>query len=377
VRQPSTTGAPHEDHDPAGHAELIEVRSGEYLASLAHVRHDAYHRPGYVELEARAAAGSAVAYRYREGGRVLLVPLVLRAIPGESRWRDAVSPYGYPGPVAGREDAESGDAPAGFWDRAAAALPDTLRAAGILSCFVRVHPLLPTDLDALARAGTLVRHGGTVCLDLTRDDAELWSRTRANHRRQIGRARRAGLVSRFDDWQRLGEFVEIYHETMTRVGADRAYFFDDVYLKELRTAVEGDLHLVTIEQSSLPDGGPPAGEPGEVLGAGLFLAHDGIVQYHLGATRDRHLAWQPAKLMMDDVRRWAQSAGRTALHLGGGVGGRTDDSLFHFKAGFGTGRAVFHSWRVVCDRPAYRALASASEDDDTGFFPAYRAGAAT
>jgi hypothetical protein len=367
-------------------ADLIEVDSLDYRSALASVRHDVYHLPGYVTLDAQQSGGTPAAFRYREGERVLLVPLVLRPVPGAGGLIDAVSPYGYPGPVATggptvatRSDDASSDAAhsdADFWRRAAQRMPGTLAEAGVVSCFVRLHPLLPASFDALASTGRLVQHGHTVALDLTLDEDALWSQVRQNHRRQISKARRSGLVASIDDWRQLDTFVKIYHETMTRVGAASYYFFDRDYFERLRSAVGDAVHLVTIEDA------------GDVLGGGLFFTLGGIAQYHLGATLDRHLARQPAKLMMDEMRRWAKSRGSVTLHLGGGVGGRTDDSLFHFKAGFGPGRAAFHTWRVVSDRALYRQLCDrrpgdpaassgqADRDDDSGFFPAYRRGQA-
>jgi hypothetical protein len=360
VRREDVTAAT----EPAA-ADLIDVGSPDYGRALTSVEHDVYHLPGYVVLDARRAGGRPVAYRYRQGGRVLLVPLVLRPVPGTDDLIDAVSPYGYPGPVG-----PAGPADAGFWRQAVELMPGTLAAAGVVSCFVRLNPLLPVHLEALAPVGRLVQHGQTVVLDLTQDEEVLWSQIRQNHRRQITKATRSGLVTAVDDWRRLEAFVEIYHETMTRVGAASYYFFDRDYFAQLRDAVGDALHLVTVEDGD------------EVLGGGLFFTHNGIAQYHLGATRDRHLPRQPAKLMMDQVRRWAKDRGLLTLHLGGGVGGGTDDSLFHFKAGFGPGRASFFTWRVVPDRAVYRQLAvqdddgAPDQDDDTGFFPAYRRPAA-
>jgi hypothetical protein len=368
-------------------SDLIDIGSADYRHALASTHHDVYHLPGYVTLDAREAGGTPAAYRYREGRSVLLVPLVLRPVPGADGVIDAVSPYGYPGPVAGTEPHDPGPAALGaalpesaappddgFWRRAVAQLPGVLASEGVVSCFVRLHPLLPAPLDALSSAGQVVEHGHTVAIDLIPDEHALWSQVRQNHRRQITKAQRQGLTTSIDDWHRLDTFVEIYHETMTRVAAASYYFFDRDYFAELRSAVGDALHLVTVEDA------------GEVLGGGLFFTHGGIAQYHLGATRDRHLKRQPAKLMMDEMRRWVKDRGLSTLHLGGGVGGGTDDSLFHFKAGFGPGRAAFHTWRVVPDRAVYRRLSGlhagdhtgdhANQDDDGGFFPAYRRGLA-
>jgi hypothetical protein len=71
---------------------------------------------------------------------------------------------------------------------------DILRARGIVTVFVRLHPLLDTPLDILARFGTVIRHGETVSMDLTVSVEEMWRQTRSDHRNHINRARRGGLL---------------------------------------------------------------------------------------------------------------------------------------------------------------------------------------
>lgn len=349
------------DRVVTGTGELVDPGSPGYRNALSATPHDSYHLPGWIGLDASLEAGTATAYRYTEGDHSLLLPLVLRAVPGTTDRVDALSPYGYPGPVA------DPDADVGFWRRAAERLPETLRAVGAVACFVRLHPLLEPPATALDVTGTLVTHGQTVWLDLTRSEQLGWADLRQNHRRQVARARRDGLVTRWDDWSRLADFVQMYHQTMARVGAQSAYRFAPGYFDDLVAALGDGAHLAVVEDAA------------EVIGGGIFLGCHGVLQYHLGATRDGALARQPAKLMMDDARRWGRAQGFAVLHLGGGVGGRVDDSLFHFKAGFGPLRATFRTWRVVVDPDAYRELVTRSGGpepgfDDTGYFPAYRHG---
>jgi hypothetical protein len=350
---------------PAGPAvaELLEPASARWSEALGRVPHDVYHLPGYAELDAGLSGGTARCLHYRDDGGTVLMPLVLRRIPGTDRV-DACSPYGYPGPVS---DADPDDSR--FWARAGEAINAGLRQAGVVSCFIRLHPLLAPPLPALARHGALVQHCHTVSIDLTRSEDELWAQTRANHRRQINRARRDGIVVCTDGSGRLEEFVQIYHQTMTRVGAGDYYFFDAAYFDDLRRALGDAVRLVSVHAG---------GTDTPMIGGGLFFEHDGIVQYHLGATRDGHGAQQPTKVMFDDVRRWAKRRGCTSFHLGGGLGGRNDE-LFHFKAGFSDQHLPFHTWRLVTDRAAYTRLADAAgapvtagEPEGTGFFPAYR-----
>jgi hypothetical protein len=79
----------------------------------------------------------------------------------------------------------------------------------------------------------------------------------------------------------------------------------------------------------------------------LFTIRDGVVQYHLGGTRDEFLKISPMALIFDTVRLWANDVGARVLHLGGGVGGTNDDSLFHHKGGFSDRRHNFVTWRWI------------------------------
>ena len=340
-----------------GAGRIVDAGDPAWDGALARVPHDVYHLPGYARVEADVQAATPVAFLHTGERHTFLLPLLLRPVPG-STGLEALSPYGYPGPVS---DTPLDDEAS--WRLAVQSLHDCLRAAGVVTCFVRLHPLLPGRLDALARAGTVVQHGHTVSIDLTVPGDVLWARTRSNHRRNIEQARRSGLQVVVDDWSRLPEFIEAYHETMRRVEATESYFFPAAYFESLRKHVPGSAHLAVVD-----DGGTLAG-------GGIFFEQDGIVQYHLGATRSVYLSRQPTKLMFDEVRLWAAARGDRAFHLGGGVGGRVNP-LFHFKAGFSDDRPPFCTWRLVPNPDAYAAALEAIgrelPPDDSGWFPAYR-----
>jgi len=238
-----------------------------------------------------------------------------------------------------------------------------LRGAGVVSAFVRLHPLLnpvpPTGI------GTLVRHGETVSIDLTLPTEELWAQTRLNHRRDITRAVRLGYVARMDeDWRHLESFKHLYRATMLSRSAAPFYFFEDAYFDGLRDALGENLHLCVVEKD------------GVIAAAGLFVETNGIVEYHLSGTGDAFRMVQPTKLMMHFVRGWAKDRGNQVLYLGGGVGGDCD-SLLQFKIGFSPLRHPFATLRMVTDEREYGRLVAARDpqldpDARSGFFPLYR-----
>lgn len=350
-------------HDPIatalghGEARLLRPDDPAWGDALARCDHDIYQRPEYVVLDAKLAGDVPVAFWYRERSHVFLLPLTLRRIPG-SDLRDAISPYGYPGPVS--------DAPAGepeFWRRAAHALVRTLRANAVVTAFVRLHPLLPAPVAALAEVGAVVDHGETVSADLSLSVEEMWHQTRSDHRNHINRARRAGVSVVWDDWDRLDEWVAVYHGNMRRLGASDYYFVSAAHIAEMRETLGDRIHLCV------------AVHDGEVLGGNTFFEYRGFVQGYLASTR-RENNHHADKLLYDEVRRWAKSRGNRIFHVGGGVGG-AKDSLFAYKAGFSAGRHPFHTWRVVSDPDAYAVLLARTgrtpaDAQPTGHFPPYR-----
>ena len=342
--------------------EFIQPDDPRWRQHLEAMPHDFYHLPDYVELCAKHEGGAAAAFYAEEGQSTFLVPLLIHSLPPElgapSNWQDCVSPYGYSTPLI----APSQDM-----------LPDFLNAfclaarqRGIVTAFFRLHPLLTLDHRALRKFGQLIRHGQTVYFDLAQSKEDLWSQVSMNHRRNIKKLVRLGFRISFDDWTRLPDFISLYHATMRRVEAGDAYYFSREYFEDLRAKLGDRLHLACVLT-----------ETGEAAAAGLFVSTDGIVQYHLGGTAAPYLSLAPFKLVIDFMWRWAQDGSHRALHLGGGVGA-TEDSLFHFKAGFSSMRGEFYSYRVIVDHERNRILeqaagfqSSSSDPKQPAFFPRY------
>lgn len=335
--------------------ELIDTDAPAWDAIVRRVPHDFYHLPAYAALSADHAGGAARALLVEDGPRGMLLPLIIRPIPGSTS--DATSPYGYPGPLVW------GTSEPDFVKAAFQAGIELLRSDGIVSLFVRLHPLL--DAAPPVGVGRLVTHGETVSIDLSRSAGELFSQMRTNHRRDIGKALRSGYVARVDErWEHFDTFVRLYRETMERLSADEHYMFDEGYFHRLRTALGPSLSLWLVM----------TGE--NVAAAVLFVETAGIVQYHLAGSDEKYAHARPTKLLIHAVSGWAKERGDLRLHLGGGVGG-ADDSLMHFKAGFSDDRHVFHTLRVVVDEGEYARLVAAGDPardptDLDGFFPLYR-----
>jgi hypothetical protein len=343
-------------------ADFIDSHDPRWKTLLLQTRHDFYHLPEYAEVAAAHEGAMPMAFYAEDGPAACLIPLLLRPLPAAfnspADWRDCMSPYGYSGVLV--------SSPQVKLHRFLDAFCCTSRARGIVSAFLRLHPLFPLDHGALGKFGEVVRHGQTVYVDLAQPEDSLSQQVSYNHRRNIRRLLRSGFHCRLDDWQQLADFVSIYQDTMRRVAAAPTYFFSRQYFQALREQLGDRVHLVSVMSADM-----------EMAAAGVFIATGSIVQYHLGGTAEKYLPMAPSKLMLDFVRQWAHAGRYGVFHLGGGVGS-TEDSLFHFKAGFSPCRGEFHTYRVVMDEAKKTALDSVAESlrrPDVAlndFFPPYR-----
>lgn len=340
--------------------------SARWSELLTLVRHDVYHLPSYLTFASRHQdRGDPALFAAEEGGGCFLVPLIIREIPRANagagpQLYDATSPRGYPGPlIAALSDAT-------FADRAIAALAGSLRERQIISVFSRLHPLLSVPEAALQRAGAIVDHGDSVFVDLSLSDEALQGQTRHGHRQDINRATRRGYVARMDEaWDQFESFVDVFQQSMNRVGATSFWRLSRDYFVDLRKSLGDRLHLCVAELGNT------------VAAAALLTETDGIVEYHLAGTADSHVSASPSKVVVDFARWWAKSRGNRVLHLTGSLS--RGDSLSHFKAGFSPLHSPVRSWRLVTDPPAYQQLIDrwsaehgVEADMTAEFFPAYR-----
>lgn len=249
-------------------------------------------------------------------------------------------------------------------------LTAALQELQVVSVFSRLHPLLPEQTMLLDGLGDHQLGGATVSIDLLATPIEQRAQYDGTIRNRLNRLARSGPTCALDPEQRhLPDFVELYHETMRRVKADESYFFDPTYFSDLAKNLGPVLKLFIVK---MPDD--------EVISGGLFTLCEGIVQYHLGGTRDSALKLSPMVLLLETVRHWANENGAHTFHLGGGVGAKTDP-LFQFKARFSRQRHKFVTWHWIVAPGVYHEL-SLQKDlwnskcglraISASFFPAYR-----
>ena len=346
---------------------LLNVDDPRWQELLRICRHDFYHVPEYVALEAARIGGKPCAIYATDGESVFLLPLALRIVEvcangvRSGDVLDMVSPYGYPCPLANIQGEEARR----FMRDILPKVRDYLTELGVISVFVRLHPIL-SDPSMLHDFGVLIQHGETVWCDLTKSEEELWNQFRKGHKQDIKSLQKNNYFAYRDyEWEYMNDFINLYYATMKRASAESLYYFDKEYFISLKEALLSKMNLWIVEKES------------DIVAAGLFSECNGIVQYHLSASNPNTRV-TGTKLMIYGVILSAKERNNVVLHLGGGLGAG-NDSLFYFKAGFSRLRKPFYTWRWIIDPRAYNTLVEGwvnrtamKPDDESGYFPAYR-----
>jgi Acetyltransferase (GNAT) domain len=347
----------------------------EWQEFLNTISHDFYHLPGYVELEASRQNATAEAVIIKNGEESFFLAYLVRDCCQVSnlyelesdRVYDVISPYGYPGMLV----SQSGQNPQ-FIKQCLTLIYDYWRSKNICSAFIRLHPIINSYIDTTIESYNqfvVWNQGSVVICDLTKDSELLWKEIRATYRNEINKLRRSGFnVKIVAVAAYLDIFIDIYQETMDRVNANNAYYFNRDYFENLVCVLGDRLKMCIVEID------------GEIAAASLVTELCGIVQYYLSGTRTKFSRQSPAKLMVYHMIEWAKSRNNRYLNLGGGLGGN-QDSLYHFKAGFSNQSQPFTTMKIIVNDNTYNSLThfrakslgiAISEIETKSFFPIYR-----
>ncbi len=336
---------------------FIHVDDELWADFLKTVSHDVYHLPGYCAIEAWLLNGEALAWVHKNREDQYLIPLIKRPIKGTKNACDLVSPYGYPGLLCTRllTAFEAGEALSLFHQEAAQ--------QGFVSSFIRLNPFFNEWKFENNLPFRQWMHGATVSIDLNLDLDEIRNGFSLNHKRNIHRFRNFGFQSRINDYASINDFLEAYRQTMQRRKAAPYYFFPDTYFSAIKALLGEKLLYFSIYDNG-----------GQFLAGGLFSLFGKLMQFHLGASSEPGLRYSSSKWMMDMAIAHGKTLGANTLHLGGGLGGNTNDGLFRFKKGFANQIHSYSSLRFIHNKELFNQLnGKVAPAAVESFFPEYRA----
>lgn len=272
---------------------------------------------------------------------------------------DLVSPYGYGGPSYSGNPAERESAEAAFRCEFASACHER----GVVAEFVR-EDIFGDHLVSEPCERVLRQQNVVVRLGL--EEGEHLGRYRHKVRKNVRRAREAGLTVEFDlSGEHLAEFLHVYHGTMERAGASSYFMFSSEVFERLALGLEPGVGLVYIH----------VWDKDVLVSTELVLLSKHMMYSFLGGTLSEAFNKRPNDLLKHEAIVWGGKNGFRHFVLGGGV--KPDDGIFRYKEAFDPGSTLpFFTRQRVHDLEAYATLTQARRavlpPPQEGFFPEYR-----
>lgn len=291
---------------------------------------------------------------FSDNNNFIAFPVVIRPIEG-TEFFDITSVYGYAGPVYSfDQDYE----PSELLDFFKTSFVNFCNEQKIVSVFSRLHPLIEQK-SIIGGLGEVVDLNKTVSINLTLSAEEQRKEYRKSLKSELNQLRRKEIIVKEANTQEeIQQFIAIYYETMDRVEATPNYYFSKEYFFEfLHNDYFNSKLLVAIKED-------------KVIAGAIFTLTDKIMQYHLAGTTEEFIRETPMKLILDEARLLGNATSAENLHLGGGVGGQDDDSLFRFKSAFSKNFKQFSVWKFIVNQKVYNELSK--DKTNTSFFPLYR-----
>lgn len=321
--------------------------------------YDVYWLSGYVKAFQIHGDGEPMLFFFDDGTtrgiNVVMKRDIARDIQFKDKletdcWFDFATPYGYGGWIIEGDDTES----------LFRAYLDWLKNNGIISEFVRFHPLMKNH-GACRDFYEIVRLGKVVHMDLSSPEI-IWTNLTSENRNRNRKAVKNGVRVYHDNFPDIYEkFRVIYNKTMDRDHAAPYYYFEPVFYRSVLDELPQNSQVFWAEKDE------------QVIAASIMIYANGHMSYHLGGSLEEFNSLAPNNLILLTAACWGCTNGYKTLLLGGGVGAH-DDNLLRFKKTFYKGKLNhFFAGRKIIDQDKYSLLVKMRNTPDNTFFPQYRA----
>lgn len=232
---------------------------------------------------------------------------------------------------------------------------------GIISEFVRFHPVLENHYFC-QDAYDVIPLGNTIVLDLSTPEV-IWANFTSKNRNMIRKAQKNNVkVYSGRDPQIFDTFKRIYDKTMDKDNAESYYYFEPEFYESILYDLPYNAQVFY------------AVCEGKVIASSIMLFDNGRMNYHLSGSVKEYSNLAPSNLLLYNAALWGCANGYKSLYLGGGVGSG-EDNLFKFKKSFYRLDDLkrFYIGKKIFLNEKYNELIMMREDNDSNFFPKYRA----
>lgn len=305
-----------------------------YLEKFSVERKDIYYYEEYVKLY-EDEFGKALCVVCYDDKNVLLMPFIRKEIDG---FYDFETAYGYGGPICNSDNQE-------WIYNAITSMQEYLKSENYVCGFIRFHTLLD-NVRLCERHMATFFDRNTVVIRTDQTEDEIWkNQIISKNRNMIRKAEKNGLEYKAEyDFAALSEFIELYNATMSRLGADDFYYFDNKYYQSFVENFKDKAFLGTVRKE------------GKLICAALFMYSGEYGHYHLEGSNHEYSSLAANNLLLWRTAVEFSKLGVKEFHLGGGYNSEPDNSLLKFKKSFSHNMKEFYIGKWIFNEEKYNEL---------------------
>lgn len=277
-------------------------------------------------------------------------------------WYDAISPYGYSGPLFHPEIID--EEITIFWKL----MDGWYKKNNVISEFIRFG----LQNNHINYSGTVIHTLANVKGKII-DEETQWKNFKPKVRNNYRKANLSGLKSAIFhkniSEEQIKEFYAIYISTMVRNEAVDQYYYSYEYFKNFIEENPNQCALVLISKESI------------TISTELILLHQDTMYSFLGGTNSDYFGDRPNDFLKIEALNWGRLLGYKWYVLGGGR--RDNDGLYQYKKSFFskdqdityfTGRKIIHpeKYHKLVSYVFNNGVADSSLIHLDGYFPKYR-----
>lgn len=327
---------------------------------------DIYYLPEYSRLHEEIENGVFDDFRYVSDYGTVYLPFLRRSLShfsGFEGYYDAITPYGYGGPVildcaAGKRRELAAD----FYKEFTKYCMDTR----IITFFIRFHPILENSND-FKTVFEVIPIRKTIAVDLSKENV-LADEIESETRRVIKKALSNDMRVEFDyEGKTLDTFLEIYYSTMDKNHAKKYYYFSKEYFLNFIDKMKGHIQLA---HAFIGD---------KAVASTFNTMYGEFAHGNYGGTAPGCYKYFGFPTCLYSIACEFQKKGYKWFHIGGGITNNPDDSIFLFKRKFTkNGIFSFDVSKLIFDHEIYERLCNMADEmrgktASGDYFPQYRA----
>ncbi len=277
---------------------------------------------------------------FKNDDLIALMPIHLNEIKSSkvsSGYYDAVSPYGYNGPLFINEvnDIDIVE----FWNQ----VDKWYYQNNIVTEFVRFS----LNNNHKNYTGNLLPTLNNVRGELCNFD-NLWSsfkpKVRNNYRKSIKYNLQIKVYHQNITLNVIDSFYDIYISSMLRNNASDVYFYSKNYFKNLIADNIKNIIIAIVYKDDIS------------ISAELIIIDDNVLYSHLGGTNSEYFNMRPNDFLKIEIMKWGLNNNKKVYNLGGGR--NNDDSLYQYKKTYFSkdNDVIFYTGRKIINNKVYGDL---------------------